>query len=473
MASPRVSHPRARPWVKCPGSGSIRHDERVGAGFGHGVGHAERRAAACRADGDATCGVVTRLDQGPGWTLDVVRRRVAGEGGAGAGGRAKEARATSQLATSRAAMRRLPRRRTGSHDARRGGVRLHRGGRRGGPGRSGQRAGQRQTSGQPQPGAAVRGEDAGGLRVPGAGDGERTVPDPWRDQHRAAHGGGVRQSGGRAHDERGLFGGQLGKQPVPPHDGGAPSAAGCRKATASVSAARPGGAAGDGAGGTERAGALPADPGSGNHDKDPGKRGTGCAGPVRGKCAGGAAGPGGGAGGSAGGPGGVGAVAGGDRRGEAGPAGGAGGASGGSNSKTTTKTVWSGCRVLVLGAARWGARRRWGVRGRRRVWRWRGRCVGRGMAGRFRLGGARRGADTGLAKSRNDPRVKRPRACPMRRGLVAGWEEEKAVWAFRPLPWRLRASTGVWRKACRRLAEARTATRTLWIGRRCGGLGMG
>ncbi len=37
-------------------------------------------------DGDATCGVVTRLDQGPGWTLDVVRRRVVGEGGAGEGG---------------------------------------------------------------------------------------------------------------------------------------------------------------------------------------------------------------------------------------------------------------------------------------------------------------------------------------------------------------------------------------------------
>jgi hypothetical protein len=37
-------------------------------------------------DGDATCGVVTRLDQGAGWTLDVVRRRVVGEGVAGEGG---------------------------------------------------------------------------------------------------------------------------------------------------------------------------------------------------------------------------------------------------------------------------------------------------------------------------------------------------------------------------------------------------
>ena len=45
----------------------------------------------------------------------------------------------------------------------------------------------------------------------------------------------------------------------------------------------------------------------------------------------------------------------------------------------------------------------------------------------------------------------------MRRGLVARGDEEKAVWAFRPLPWMLRASTsgpGAWRKACRRLARS-------------------
>jgi hypothetical protein len=59
---------------------------------------------------DATCGVVTRLDQGPGWTLDVVRRRkssevvgggdVAGQGAAGnvAGGDTAIATAADRIA---------------------------------------------------------------------------------------------------------------------------------------------------------------------------------------------------------------------------------------------------------------------------------------------------------------------------------------------------------------------------------------
>jgi hypothetical protein len=58
------------------------------------------------------------------------------------------------------------------------------------------------------------GEDAGGPALPGAGDGEWAVQDPWRDEHRAADGGGVGQAGRRPHDERNLLGGQLGERPV-------------------------------------------------------------------------------------------------------------------------------------------------------------------------------------------------------------------------------------------------------------------
>jgi hypothetical protein len=163
---------------------------------------------------DATSGVVTRLDQG------LAERSMSCAGAWWT---------TSWRATSRGTPRRLPRRRTGPRDARRGDPRLHRSQRRGWARRSGRRAGGRQTSGQPQPGAAVRSEDAGGLRLPGAGDGERAVPDPWRDQHRAAHGGGAGQSGRRPHDERGLLGGQLGRGPVPSHVGGAVSAAGAAR----------------------------------------------------------------------------------------------------------------------------------------------------------------------------------------------------------------------------------------------------
>ena len=63
------------------------------------------------------------------------------------------------------------------------------------------RAARRQSARQsrPQPGASLRGEDAFGLRVPRAGDGERAVPDAWRAQHRASDTGGESEPDRRAH----------------------------------------------------------------------------------------------------------------------------------------------------------------------------------------------------------------------------------------------------------------------------------
>jgi hypothetical protein len=148
----------------------------------------------------------------------------------------------------------------------------------------------------------------------------------------------------------------------------------------------------------------------------------------------------GGAGGGASGPGCIGAVAGSDRRGEAGQTGGAGGSSGGSNRKPRQRPNGAAGGRLPWGS-RGGDPAQVGGRGRRRAWRWRGRCVGLGMAGCSRSGGARREADTGLAKSRNDPRVKRPRAWPVRRRLVAGEVVKGRMWAARPLLSSLRVTT--------------------------------
>ena len=120
----------------------------------------------------------------------------------------------------------------------------------------------------------MRGEDAGGLRVPGPGDGERTVPDPWRDQHRAAH----RRAGfanlAAARTTSGDYSAASWAEATGTHRTMAVRLLllVSRKAAASISAARPGGAA------SRRcrrnwahASALPANPGSGNHDKDPEK----------------------------------------------------------------------------------------------------------------------------------------------------------------------------------------------------------
>src|SRR5208282_3488753 len=62
---------------------------------------------------------------------------------------------------------------------------------------------QRQSARQPQPGATLLGEGADhGLRLPGAGDGERAVQVAWRKKHRAADAGGPRQPGRREHHAR-------------------------------------------------------------------------------------------------------------------------------------------------------------------------------------------------------------------------------------------------------------------------------
>src|SRR5208282_6542835 len=91
-------------------------------------------------------------------------------------------------------------------------------------------AAQRQSMRQPQPGAAVRGEGADdGLRLPGAGDGERAVQVAWRKKHRSADAGGPRQRGERAHHARevhtsGAWHATLGARPVLRGDGATESA---------------------------------------------------------------------------------------------------------------------------------------------------------------------------------------------------------------------------------------------------------
>src|SRR5271165_2849211 len=97
---------------------------------------------------------------------------------------------------------------------------------------------------------------------------ERAVPNPWRDEHRAADRGGAGPAGGGPHDERHPHGGELGAGPVRPLGGAAAAAAARRAAAAGVSAARDGGAAGGGrAGGAAGAGAPLAGRESGNFDK--------------------------------------------------------------------------------------------------------------------------------------------------------------------------------------------------------------
>jgi hypothetical protein len=48
-------------------------------GTGPAPATARKGAPRPRQNAEATSGVVTRLDQGPGWTLDVVRPRTGGD----------------------------------------------------------------------------------------------------------------------------------------------------------------------------------------------------------------------------------------------------------------------------------------------------------------------------------------------------------------------------------------------------------
>ena len=121
-------------------------------------------------------------------------------------------------------------------------------------------------------------------------------PQPWSaSRPKPTRGGGNSSPGGAVWDED-----------------AAHSAAECRHKTECVSAARDGGAAGRGSGGTAGAGAPLEYPISGNRDKDPRRR-AGYAGPGRGGRVFGTAGARGGAGGCAGGAGGTGGASGGDQ----------------------------------------------------------------------------------------------------------------------------------------------------------------
>ncbi len=100
--------------------------------------------------------------------------------------------------------------------------------------------------------AGVRGTDAGGRFVPRAGDGERTVPDPWRGEHRAQDGGGA-GADGRREDDAWAVRGERGAEAVGlafcPDAGHADPADGRGDDIAGVFAGRGGGAVGLGAGG--------------------------------------------------------------------------------------------------------------------------------------------------------------------------------------------------------------------------------